>query len=153
MIALAIVAVVAITLYFAFGMPGMDHGTTSSTMDHDAAATVTVVDPARFEARMREPAAFVVNVHTPYEGEIAGTDAFIAYDTIGPAADRLPTDLSTPILVYCRSGTMSRVAVRSVTELGYVDVVELDGVLDRGVESVGGREHCLRDTLQLDECN
>lgn len=130
MIALAIVAVVGITLYFAFGMPGMDHGTSSSTPDQDVSEAVTVVDPSRFEVRMRDGDAFVLNVHTPYEGEIAGTDAFIAYDTIDHAVDRLPTDLATPILVYCRSGAMSRTASRSLAEMGYIDVVDLDGGME-----------------------
>jgi rhodanese-related sulfurtransferase len=129
-IVLAVLAVVGITLYFAFGMPGMDHGTPSSTMDHDASAAVVVVDPPRFEPRMRERDAFVVNVHTPYEGEITGTDAFIAYDTIGPAADRLPSDLSTPILVYSRSGNMSRAAATTLTEMGYRDVTDLAGGME-----------------------
>ena len=134
-IALAIAAVVAVTLYFAFGMPGMDHGTSPPTIAHDHSSAMSLVDPAEFEARMNDRDSFVVNVHTPYDGEIADTDAFIAYDAIAEATDRLPTDLSTPILVYCRSGTMSRIASQSLAELGYVDVVELDGGMEAWASS------------------
>ena len=134
MIAIAIVAVVGITLYFAFGMPGMDHGASSPTEEHDASTSASavsttprLVDPGAFEAAMQDGDSFVVNVHTPYDGEIAGTDAFITFDSIEQSSVELPGDLSTPMLVYCRSGNMSRAAAETLTEMGYIDVVELDG--------------------------
>jgi rhodanese-related sulfurtransferase len=70
---------------------------------------------------------FLVNVHTPYEGEIKNTDAFIAYDKISENLDKLPKDKNAEIVLYCRSGRMSAIAARELTQLGYTRVSDLSG--------------------------
>ena len=67
-----------------------------------------------------------INVHVPDEGSIPGTDLAIPFDEIATSAE-LPADLDTPLAVYCRSGNMSADAVDDLEELGYTDIVELDG--------------------------
>lgn len=69
----------------------------------------------------------LVNVHVPYEGEIAKTDTFIPFDKIGEAVDLLPADKATKIVVYCRSGRMSKIAAATLVGLGYTHVEELTG--------------------------
>ncbi|MEP6562549.1 MAG: hypothetical protein ABJD68_15920 [Nakamurella sp.] len=63
-------------------------------MPSDQAATVGAVTQA-------EPAAFadaiaagrtVINVHTPNQGSIAGTDLTISYDQLNARAGELPQD-------------------------------------------------------------
>jgi rhodanese-related sulfurtransferase len=68
----------------------------------------------------------LVNVHIPYEGELPGTDLFIAYDEIGDHLDELPAK-DAPIVLYCRSGSMSTSAARELAGLGYSNVLEVDG--------------------------
>jgi rhodanese-related sulfurtransferase len=85
-----------------------------------------LLTPAEFAATIAEDGVTVVNVHVPYEGHIAGTDAFVPFDSIGSWSD-LPDDRTTPIAVYCRSGTMSAAAADSLLELGYTNVVDLAG--------------------------
>lgn len=126
----AIVAMFALgaILYFALGMPGMDHGSNSSMdgmdMSSDSSAH-RIVDPAMFASALAEPGAVVINVHVPYDGEIDGTHLFMPFDEIDEAV--LPSDRDTPLVVYCRSGSMSSTAIVTLVGLGYTNIVELDG--------------------------
>lgn len=115
------------TLYFALGMPGMDHGadSTMNGMNMNYETSHRLVDPADFESALADPDAVIINVHIPYDGEIRGTDLFMAFDDINTTV--LPNDRATPLLVYCRTGNMSTIAVDRLVTLGFTDIVELDG--------------------------
>lgn len=130
---------VGIMAYFAFGMPGMDHGSDTaatsamSGMGHDTdddhAVGIESLTPDAFAARALDDGAFVVNVHVPFEGNIDGTDDHIPFDRIvGSAA--LPSDRATTILVYCRTGSMSAQAAEALLAAGYTDVAHLRGGMD-----------------------
>lgn len=69
---------------------------------------------------------YLVNVHIPYDGEIAGTDAFIPYDDITNQLSTLPGK-NEPIVLYCRSGRMSEIAARALVAQGYTNVSHLGG--------------------------
>ena len=69
----------------------------------------------------------LINVHIPYEGEIAQTDAFIPFDQIAAYLDRLPADKSAEIVVYCRSGRMSEIAANELAGRGYTNVSHVAG--------------------------
>jgi phage shock protein E len=85
-----------------------------------------LVGPDEFAERMADPEAVVVNVHVPYEGEIAGTDLFVPFDEI-VSSSRLPSDRDRPLVLYCRTGNMSAEAAAGLVEAGYTDVTDLDG--------------------------
>ncbi len=70
---------------------------------------------------------FFVNTHIPYEGEIEGTDAFIAYDETAQQLDSYPADKNAKIVLYCRSGRMSAIAAQELVKAGYTNVWNLDG--------------------------
>jgi rhodanese-related sulfurtransferase len=70
---------------------------------------------------------FLLDVHTPQQEHLDGTDAFIPFDQIVDSQNQLPNDKSTPILVYCRSGSMSLMASEDLFSLGYTNVYNLSG--------------------------
>ena len=68
-----------------------------------------------------------VNVHIPYEGEIAKTDVFVPYNEIEKNLDKLPADKNAKIVLYCRSGRMSAIAAETMIRLGYTNVWNTEG--------------------------
>lgn len=90
-------------------------------------AAPRLVGPDGFAAEVDGGERFVLNVHTPDEGSIEGTDASIPFDELEARAQDLPTDRATPLAVYCRTGRMSEVAVGTLARMGFDDVVELRG--------------------------
>lgn len=87
----------------------------------------TKIDAAQLHDMLASKDFFFVNVHIPYEGEIAPTDAEIPFDTITEHLDKLPSDKAAKIVLYCRSGRMSDLAARDLVRLGYSQVYELAG--------------------------
>jgi rhodanese-related sulfurtransferase len=69
----------------------------------------------------------LLNVKTPYIGEIAGTDLYIPYSDLAARASQLPIDKGARIVVYCRSGNESAIAAQTLIDLGYTNIDNLDG--------------------------
>lgn len=88
---------------------------------------VSLVSPQEFTELAEAENAFVIDVHTPEQTHIPGTDTFIPYDQIQKNQSKLPEDKSAPILVYCRSGSMSAQASQKIAEFGYTNVYDLEG--------------------------
>lgn len=133
MTGLVLGGLVAVVAYFALGMPGMDHGLDEAMGDMDMTGLVELT-PSAFAARADDAGVFVVNVHVPDEGAIAGTDAAIPYDSLVEDA-RLPADRATPVLLYCKTGRMSASAGQDLLDAGYTDVSHLSGGMDAWVAS------------------
>lgn len=69
----------------------------------------------------------MINVHTPWQGDIPQTDSRLAYDQISESPDQLPADKDAKILVYCLTSGMAKKAVESLVDLGYTNIWMLDG--------------------------
>jgi rhodanese-related sulfurtransferase len=93
------------------------------------------LDPAAFADHMKDNGAVLINVHIPYEGELANTDAFIPFDKI-VGDSRLPKDKDAEILLYCRTGRMSEEAGNALHNAGYTNLSHLEGGM-RGWEAAG----------------
>lgn len=112
---------------------GSDDGSESSASSV-VGVSPALVAPDVFAARIEAPGVVTINVHTPDEGSIAGTDLTIRFDQIAESSD-LPADRSTPLAIYCRSGNMSAAAVDDLEALGFNDIVELEGGFNAWVAS------------------
>lgn len=122
---LLVLSVAASAWYLVIGGPEQrTHGNDDPSPRNDVRATS--VSPDRLNAMLEQKDVALVNVHVPYEGELPETDEFIPYDRIGQRLDDLP-DKDAEIVLYCRSGRMSSIAVDALLEAGYLDVVELRG--------------------------
>jgi len=91
-----------------------------------SAGAVTQAEPAAF-ADAIAAGRTVINVHTPNQGSIAGTDLTIPFDQIEARAGELPQDRGTALAIYCMTGNMSAIAGRTLTALGFTNVLELRG--------------------------
>ncbi|MEK7525218.1 MAG: DUF1573 domain-containing protein [Patescibacteria group bacterium] len=99
-----------------------------------------LVTPQEAKSLIREKKVFLLDVHTPEQVHIPGTDAFVPYDQIETNQAKLPPDKNTPILVYCRSGSMSKIAGEKLAKLGYQMVYDLGGGINAYREVAAGVE-------------
>ena len=85
---------------------------------------ITVND---LQAMLQNKDFVFVNVHIPFEGDIANTDLSIPYNEIDQHLDQLPAEKDARIILYCRSGRMSSIAAETLVGLGYTNVANLEG--------------------------
>jgi rhodanese-related sulfurtransferase len=97
-----------------FSLPKNDEGYTDISVE-------------QLEAALANKDFSLINVHIPYEGELPQTDAFVPFNEIEANLSQLPADKDAPIVLYCRSGRMSTDAAEELVELGYTNIVEVDG--------------------------
>ena len=109
---------------------GMAAGPTSEgagTVVTAPGGTYRQIGPAALKTMLARKDFAFVNVHVPYEGEIAETDAHVPYDQVAQQITRFPAERNAKIVLYCRTGHMSRIAAETLVRLGYTDVWDLVG--------------------------
>ncbi len=87
----------------------------------------TNITPDKLTSMLKAKDFTLLNVKTPYIGEIAGTDLYIPYTDVAARVSELPADKTAKIVVYCRSGHESAIAAQTLVELGYTNIDNLDG--------------------------
>jgi rhodanese-related sulfurtransferase len=144
-VVLLLAAVVVIAADFVFGALSNGSGTAGPTASPSATAVApattapvgvvvqgkggqwTNVTADQLAGMLAHKDFTLVNVKTPYIGEIDGTDLYIPYDQLAGKAAALPANKGARILVYWRSGAESAVATQTLLGLGYTNVWNLDG--------------------------
>jgi rhodanese-related sulfurtransferase len=122
--------VVLISAFVLLGGPGSASTTTPATggtIVQGQGGHWTNVAPDRLAQMLRAKDFTLINVKTPYIGEIDGTDLYIPYDHLTARVSELPQDKGARVLVYCRSGAESAIAAQTLLNLGYTNVWNLDG--------------------------
>jgi rhodanese-related sulfurtransferase len=109
------------------------------------------LSPAAFKEIVAQENTFTIDVHTPEQKHLPGTDAVISYDKLEENIDELPQDKDTPIAVYCRSGSMSEIAGQTLKELGYTNVVDLAGGINKYKSELDGEVSITPLTKDLGE--
>ena len=100
----------------------------ATAVPEEAAASNPVLITVEELNTMLEDKDFTfINVHIPYDGEIPRTDAHIHYNEIEEYTDPLPEDKDAKIVLYCRSGPMSAAASKTLVEMGYTNVIDVEG--------------------------
>lgn len=96
------------------------------------------VDTDQFMRMMRHKNFTLIDVHTPYQGEIPKTDEVLPYDRLANFANRLPQDKSAPIVVYCMGSEMGQIAAQTLVQMGYTQVTQYEGGMI-GWHAAGGQ--------------
>jgi rhodanese-related sulfurtransferase len=76
---------------------------------------------------MQKEDIVLIDVHTPEQQHIKGTDLVIPYNDIEKYQNKLPKDKNTAIYLYCQGGPMGEAAAKSLYELGYRNLYNLEG--------------------------
>ncbi|HSR19615.1 MAG TPA: rhodanese-like domain-containing protein [Anaerolineales bacterium] len=87
------------------------------------------MDVQELHAQLQSKDFVFVNVHIPFEGDIAGTDLSIPYDEITQSQNLalLPAEKDAKIVLYCRSGRMSAIAAKDLAAQGYTNIWDVPG--------------------------
>jgi phage shock protein E len=141
----AAVAILAVGLAVILGGSGPRMGSADATAGSTAGSDGTLVQadggtwtnitPDKLAAMLEAKDFTLLDVKTPYIGEIAGTDLYIPYDQVATRAAELPADKSAKLVVYCRSGHESAIAAQTLIDLGYTNIDNLDGGMSAWTES------------------
>jgi len=88
---------------------------------------VKMISATELNQIMQNEDILLIDVHTPEQQHIKGTDLFIPYNEITKYQDKMPKDKNTAIYLYCEGGPMGNAAARSLYELGYRNLTNLEG--------------------------
>jgi sulfur-carrier protein adenylyltransferase/sulfurtransferase len=116
-------------------------------------AEIREVDTEEAEALRRQPGAVVLDVREPDEyeqGAIPGAVHIARGQLEGSIEGRIP-DKSVPVVIHCASGVRSAFAAKTLTELGYDDVVSVAGGFNKWKDE--GRDWATPQVLSPEQRN
>lgn len=112
---------------------------------HQASNTQVTVEELRRLAQT-DSTLFLLDVRTEPEylaERLSFTEARIPFDSIEQHLERLPSDKTTPIYAFCRSGRRSDIAADRLRSAGYTRVYNVAGGIvawkAAGFETVSGQ--------------
>jgi rhodanese-related sulfurtransferase len=118
--------IIFVASYLVFGLIACQSNNVSRSAELKTADYTTMSIKELHDA-LNKKDFLLVNVHIPYAGEIPRTDLFIPYNEIEQNLSKLPSDKGAKIVLYCRSGSMSSIAAKTMVKLGYTNVIDVPG--------------------------
>jgi molybdopterin/thiamine biosynthesis adenylyltransferase/rhodanese-related sulfurtransferase len=116
-------------------------------------AEVREVDTAQADELRRRPKAVVLDVREPDEyeqGAIPGA-VHIPRGTLESSVESRITDKSAPVIIHCASGVRSVFAAKTLSDMGYQDVVSVSGGFNKWKDE--GRDWAAPRKLSPDQRN
>ena len=116
-------------------------------------AEIREVDTATADEARRQPGAVVLDVREPDEfqqGAIPGAIHIPRGQLESNIEGRVP-DHSVPVIIHCASGVRSAFAAKTLTELGYTDVVSMAGGFNKWKDE--GRDWAAPRSLTAEQRN
>ena len=96
--------------------------------DKQTVQEYTSISSDKLESMLADKDLIFNDVHTPEQEHIAGTDFVISFDQIDKITSVL-NNKDIKVVLYCRSGSMSKIAAQALIDRGYSNVYELIGGL------------------------
>ena len=79
-----------------------------------------------------------VRTETEYKEKHIPNAILIPNQTINNEPPSQLVDKNAVILVYCRSGSRSKAASKKLVEMGYINIYDFGGIIDRSYEKISG---------------
>jgi molybdopterin/thiamine biosynthesis adenylyltransferase/rhodanese-related sulfurtransferase len=114
---------------------------------------ITEVDTAEGERRIADPSTVILDVREPDEydqGAIPGA-IHIPRGQLESNVENRIANHDAPVLIYCAGGTRSAFAAETLAQLGYTDVVSMDGGFNKWKNE--GRDWKTPRTLTAEQRN
>ncbi|MBL4644506.1 MAG: DUF1573 domain-containing protein, partial [Candidatus Pacebacteria bacterium] len=97
-------------------------------VDGHSGAGFKSISSAELENMLANKDFTLIDVHIPGQEHVPGTDYMISYEDIEKVASVIPSK-NSKVVLYCRSGNMSKRTAKGLVEMGYTNVIELgDGM-------------------------
>ena len=99
------------------------HDDTNLDGHHDT--TFNSISSEQLSTMLENKDFVMIDVHTPEQEHISGTDYMISYDEVEKIAAKIPSK-DAKVVLYCRSGNMTKRTAKELTEMGYTNIYELE---------------------------
>lgn len=99
---------------------------------------------AELETMLTQKDFKLIDVHIPEQRHIPETDYFIPYNEIDKITSVL-ADKNEPVVLYCRSGNMSKTVAQELINQGYTNVTDLTNGLNEWIAQ--GKETLPQNSL------
>lgn len=95
----------------------------------------TFINATELKRMLKDKDFRLIDVHIPEQEHIEGTDAFIPYNDIDSIINQIGEDKDTKVILYCRSGSMSKDTANKLVDLGYTNIYDLDGGINEWISN------------------